>query len=105
MLVPLAALAILACAAFFVGQRLKLALQSRAGLDDRRYSFIIEVLTGITTVRAWPWSRRWRRYDRLQESSAGSTYDATFFSNLAQGLGAVFSNLTMVASAPSARSW
>lgn len=96
-LVPLAALAILACAAFFVGQRLKLALQSRAGLDDRRYSFIIEVLTGITTVKGLAMEpQMMRRYDRLQESSAGSTYDATFFSNLAQGLGAVFSNLTMV---------
>ncbi len=96
-LVPLAALVLLAGAALLVGRRLKLALESRATLDDRRYSFIIEVLTGINTVKGLAMEAQMqRRYDRLQESSAASTYDTTFFSNLAQGLGAGFSNLTMV---------
>ncbi|MDJ0980113.1 MAG: ABC transporter transmembrane domain-containing protein [Kiloniellales bacterium] len=96
-LVPMAALVLLAGAALLVGRRLKLALESRATLDDRRYSFIIEVLTGINTVKGLAMEAQMqRRYDRLQESSAASTYDATFFSNLAQGLGAGFSNLTMV---------
>ena len=97
-LVPLAALVLLAGAAFFVGQRLKLALERRASLDDRRYSFIIEVLTGINTVKGLAMEAQMlRRYDRLQETSAASTYSATFYSNLAQSLGAGFSNLTMVA--------
>ena len=96
-LVPLAALVLLAAAALLVGRRLKLALESRATLDDRRYSFIIEVLTGINTVKGLAMEAQMqRRYDRLQESSAASTYNTTFFSNLAQGLGAGFSNLTMV---------
>jgi len=96
-LVPMAALVLLAGAALLVGRRLKLALESRATLDDRRYSFIIEVLTGINTVKGLAMEAQMqRRYDRLQESSAASTYNATFFSSLAQGLGAGFSNLTMV---------
>lgn len=96
-LVPLAALLLLAGAALIVGRQLKLALESRAALDDRRYSFIIEVLTGITTVKGLAMEAQMqRRYDRLQESSAASTYETTFYSNLAQGLGAGFSNLTMV---------
>ena len=74
-LVPLAAL-LLAGAALIVGRQLKLALESRAALDDRRYSFIIEVLTGITTVKGLAMEAQMqRRYDRLQESSAASTYE------------------------------
>ncbi|MDJ0944615.1 MAG: ABC transporter transmembrane domain-containing protein [Kiloniellales bacterium] len=96
-LVPMLALVLLAGAALLVGRQLKLALETRATLDDRRYSFIIEVLTGINTVKGLAMEAQMqRRYDRLQESSAASTYDTTFFSNLAQGLGAGFSNLTMV---------
>ena len=75
-LVPMAALGLLAVAALLVGRRLKLALQSRATLDDRRYSFIIEVLTGINTVKGLAMEAQMqRRYDRLQESSAASTYN------------------------------
>ncbi len=97
-LVPIMALLCLAIAAYFVGRELKEALQDRADLDDRRYSFIIEILSGITTVKGLAMEPLMqRRYDRLLEGNASSTYRATFFSNLAQGLGTGFSNLTMVA--------
>ncbi len=97
-LVPLSLLLLLAGSALLVGSMLKSALQERAALDDRRYNFIIEVLSGIQTVKGLAMEALLqRRYERLQESGAASTYSCTYFSNLAQGVGAIFSNLTMVA--------
>ncbi len=96
-LVPVALLCILALAAGAVGFFLRGALEERAQLDDRRYNFIIEVLTGILTVKGLAMEPLiLRRYERLQESGAASTYRCTFFSSLAQGIGSVFSSLAMV---------
>ena len=96
-LVPLVLLGILAIAAGAVGFYLRGALEERAVLDDRRYNFIIEVLTGIQTVKGLAMEPLiQRRYERLQESGAASTYRCTFFSSLAQGIGSVFSSLAMV---------
>ena len=96
-LVPVVLLVILALAAGAVGFYLRGALEERAVLDDRRYNFIIEVLTGILTVKGLAMeSLILRRYERLQESGAASTYRCTFFSSLAQGIGSVFSSLAMV---------
>ncbi len=97
-LVPLSLLLLLAGSALLVGTLLRSALEERAALDDRRYNFIIEVLSGIQTVKGLAMEALLqRRYERLQESGAASTYSCTYFSNLAQGVGAIFSNLTMVA--------
>jgi ATP-binding cassette subfamily C protein LapB len=38
-----------------------------------------------------------RRYERLQQGAAMATYDTAFLSNLAQGMGTLFSNVTLVA--------
>ena len=96
-LVPLALLILLASAALLVGHFLKQALEERAQLDDRRYSFIIEVLSGMQTVKGLAMEPLLqRRYERLQESGAVNTFRCTFLSNLAQGIGSSFSNLTMV---------
>ncbi len=97
-LVPLSLLLLLAGSALLVGALLRSALEERATLDDRRYNFIIEVLSGIQTVKGLAMEALLqRRYERLQESGAASTYSCTYFSNLAQSVGAIFSNLTMVA--------
>jgi len=96
-LVPIGMLCLLMAAASLLGQRLKAALRQRAELDDRRYNFIIEVLGSMFTVKCLAMERLMqRRYERLQQNGAVGTYRTTFLSNLAQGLGAVFSNLTMV---------
>ena len=96
--VPLVTLALLAVAALLVGRLLKKALAERATLDDRRYSFMIEALGGIQTIKGLAMEALMqRRYERLQESAAAATYRNTFLSNLAQGLGSLLSNLTLVA--------
>lgn len=97
-LVPVGLILVLLGVSISLGNRLKTTLEDRSTLDDRRYNFIIEVLNGIHTVKALAMEALLqRRYERLQESGAASTYRVTFLSNMAQGLGASFSNLTMVA--------
>jgi ATP-binding cassette subfamily C protein LapB len=97
-LVLITLLALLALCAFLVGRVLQRALQERVSLDKRRYNFIIEVLEGIMTAKGLAMeSLLLRRYERLQQSGAANTYQVTFFSNFSQSLGALFSNLTMIA--------
>ena len=97
-LVPMAMLLLLVAIALYVGKVLKAALNKRADLDDRRYNFIIEILGGMQTVKGLGMEPLLlRRYERLQETGAASTYHCTVLSNLSQGIGSLSSNLTMVA--------
>lgn len=97
-LVPVVLLVFLGIVAGLIGHRLRAALSERAELDDRRYNFIIEVLSGIMTVKGLAMEPLiLRRYERLQETGAASTYRCTYLSNLAQSVGSIFSNLAMVA--------
>ena len=95
--VPIVVFLVLVLCALAVGRLLRQALESRAVLDDRRYSFVIEVLSGIQTVKLLAMEPQMqRRYERLQEATAGASYDVSLIANLAQGLGWFFSNLTMI---------
>ena len=97
-LIPLCIFAVLAVASLTIGLWLRRALTDRATLDDRRYSFVIEALSGIQTIKLLAMEPLMqRRYERLQESTAAASYLVTFIGNLAQGTGWFFSNLTMVA--------
>ncbi|MFQ5971147.1 MAG: peptidase domain-containing ABC transporter [Alphaproteobacteria bacterium] len=94
--VPLGIFAVLATAAGFVTLVLRAMLNERASLDERRYSFIIEVLTGIQTVKCWAMEALMqRRYERLQEGGAASTYRVVFVSNLAQAMSTLAANLAL----------
>lgn len=95
--VPIGLLAALAGLGLWLGRRLKASIQERAELDDRRYSFIIEVLSRIQTVKSLAMEPLLlRRYERLQERAALGTYKTTRLSNLTQSVGALFSSLVMV---------
>lgn len=96
--VPLVMLCFVAIGSLLIGRSLRAALEERAELDDRRYSFIIEVLSAIHTIKGLAFEAAMvRRYERLQESGAGITYRVTFLNNLSQAMGQVFSYATMVA--------
>ncbi len=96
--VPLTTLALFVVVSLVVGLVLRKALRRRAESDDRRFSFIIELLGGIHTVKAMAMEEQMlRRYERLQEAAAETTYNASFVSGLAQGFGTLFSQLTMIA--------
>ncbi|MFZ5609440.1 MAG: peptidase domain-containing ABC transporter [Pseudomonadota bacterium] len=96
-IVPTLLMVVFAAAALWVGHHLRQALAARSMLDDRRYNFIIEVLSGIRTVKALAMERLMqRRYERLMESCAGAGHDVGYWSGIAQGVGALFGQATMV---------
>lgn len=95
-LVPLTLIALFTATAMFVGRRLKKALESRTLADDRRFSFIIEVLSGIHTVKGLAMEEQMlRRYERLQETCADADYHVAFNSANASSVGALFSQLVL----------
>jgi len=97
-IVPLILLGLFALVTLFVGRGLKQALDQRSVWDDRRYNFLIEVLTGIHTVKGLALEAQMvRRYERLQESTAASVRKVAIQNNMAQSLGAVFSQVTLIA--------
>lgn len=97
-LVPVILLGVFVATAYLLGERLGKALDQRADWDDRRYNFIIELLSGIHTVKGLALeSLMLRRYERLLSSCVGTSYQTTFLASIAQGLGGLFSQLTMIA--------
>lgn len=95
-LVPIALIIIFSITAVFVGIKLKNALESRMMADDRRYSFIIEVLGGIHTVKGLAMEDQMiRRYERLQETCAAAEYNVALHSSTAISTGALFSQLVL----------
>ncbi|RME66055.1 MAG: ATP-binding cassette domain-containing protein, partial [Alphaproteobacteria bacterium] len=97
-IVPLLLMLAFGAAALAIGNCLHRALDARAHCDDRRYNFIIEVLTGIRTVKGLGMERlMMRRYERLMESSAAASYHVGYLSHLAQSIGSSFSQITMIA--------
>lgn len=95
---PIIILAATAGAAIWCGRNLHAALEDRTGNDNRRYNFIIDVLSKIPTVKAiGTESLMVRRYERLQGHSAAATYRSTFYSSMARSAGAMSSQIMMAA--------
>ena len=95
-LVPIALIIFFAIAAMIVGKKLRGALENRMLADDRRYSFIIEVLGGIHTVKGLAMEEQMiRRYERLQETCATADYNVALHSSSASSTGALFSQLVL----------
>ncbi len=97
-IVPIALLLIFGLVTLFVGRGLRKFLSEKSLWEDRRYNFLIEVLTGIHTVKSLALEAQMvRRYERLQETTAEVLQKVTFQNSIAQGLGALFSQMTLVA--------
>lgn len=96
-LLPLLLLAVFSLSAAALGRGLHKALGERSVWDDRRYSFIIETLSGIHTIKSMAMERLIeRRYERLMQSCSMAGMKTVYFSGLAQSLGSSFSQITMV---------
>lgn len=96
-LLPLFLLVAFSLSAAALGGNLHKALSDRTVWDDRRYSFIIETLSGIHTIKSMAMERLIeRRYERLMASCSTAGMKTIYFSGLAQSLGSSFSQITMV---------
>ncbi len=96
-LAPILLLLVFAILTVLMGSGLKKALDERSTWDDRRYNFLIEVLTGIHTVKGLALEAQMvRRYERLQETTAGVIKKVAFQNGVAQSFGSVFSQITLI---------
>ncbi|MDA1090870.1 MAG: ATP-binding cassette domain-containing protein [Proteobacteria bacterium] len=94
-LVPLILICIFAIAAVAL-KRLGKVLDAGLQADDRRFGFIIEALGGIHTVKGLGMEEQMlRRYERLQESSAETDYQAARLEGAAINVGMLLSGLAV----------
>lgn len=94
--VPIVLIALFALNAARVGYRLREAIADRMVADERRFNFIIEVLSGIHTLKSMAMETQMvRRYERLQETCARCDYRVTTFGSSAMNMGALYSQLTL----------
>ena len=88
--------------AAWLGWHLRRVLRDRMEADDRRFNFIIEVLSGIHTVKALAMEPQMqRRYERLQETSSQANYRVTASNAHAANAGGIFAYTTLFAVAGS----
>lgn len=95
-LVPIALIALLCLAALVLGG-LRSAIAEGMLANDRRLGFIIEVLSGVQTVKGLGMEEQMlRRYERLQETSADADYRLALHQGRSLGLGAVLVQLALI---------
>jgi ATP-binding cassette, subfamily C, bacterial LapB len=97
-LVPIALFGVLVVVTAISGSALRKVLSDRWEYDDRRYSFIVETLSGIPAIKSMAMEPQiQRRYERLLRTGASATYRTIELGGIAQSFGAVFAGVTMVA--------
>jgi ATP-binding cassette subfamily C protein LapB len=90
LLVSLLVIALAFGGACFTGVRLRQAVHARSDVDDRRISFLLEVLDAAHTIKgAAIETAILRRYERLLEQAAVAGYRTSFIGGIAQGLGSI----------------
>lgn len=95
-ILPILIMLLATLGAIWTGRHLRAGLEDRTGSDNRRYNFIIDVLSKIATVKAIGMeSLMVRRYERLQNYSASANYRSTLNSSLARTTGAMSSQIMM----------
>ena len=96
-LVPIVVAVICAVTVMVMGHRLNHSLNERANNDDRRYSFMLEVLNGIENVKGLALEHLMlRRYERLLASSANHSSDIAYYGAMNQAVGAIGANASMI---------
>ncbi len=96
-LVSFLSLALTAALAYITGLKIQAMLALRKRDDDQRMNFIIEILTGIHTVKSMAMEPLMlRRYERLQRNSATKDYKLAVLSDTAFSLGSLISQLNII---------
>lgn len=69
----------------------------RQQLDRRKYDFVIEVLTGLETIKTMSCEpQMMRRYERLQEAIAVAFHRSVHLDGATQSMSAAFASVTMI---------
>lgn len=93
-IVPIIILLIFIAASLWSGSHLRVALEKRFDVDDRRYNFIIQILSNYHTMKAIGMEDLiLRRYERLQRQCALVEQDVNFHSSHSRDLSTFFSFL------------
>jgi ATP-binding cassette subfamily C protein LapB len=96
--VPLAIFAALVGVGLGLGRKLRMVAEDRSRGEERRHAFVVEVLSGIHTIKSMGMEALMnRRYERLVAAEAGRTHDALRLGARAHEVGAAASQLTIVA--------
>jgi len=96
--VPIVLIAIFMVITWFLGNRLMTALKAQGACDDKRYNFIIEALQGIHSIKAYGVEAVFqRRYEKLEEDSSLSNYNASLISTEGYTFGVLFNEIMVIA--------
>ena len=99
-LVPLVLLVIFGVAAWWTGRELRKRVQAGAIEDERRFNFILEVLSGIHTVKALGMETLMlRRYERLIDGCGRADFRTQIWNGESSNFSAVIASITLVAMA------
>jgi ABC-type protease/lipase transport system fused ATPase/permease subunit len=83
---------------WFLGNRLMKALKAQGVCDDKRYNFIIEALQGIHSIKSYGIEAVFqRRYERLEEDSSLTNYNASLVSTEGYTFGVLFNEVMIIA--------
>jgi ATP-binding cassette subfamily C protein LapB len=95
--VPLGLLAAFVLVSRIAGRRLRNALEARAEADDRKFGFVISVLTGIHTAKALgAEAQLMRKFEREQADVTLSSHQVALASGFAGTLSAGFSQIVLI---------
>ncbi|MGI9492697.1 MAG: peptidase domain-containing ABC transporter [Geminicoccaceae bacterium] len=104
-LVPLTLSAIFLLIGWYVGTLLHAALIERSKFDDRRSNFLVELFTGIDSVKSLVLEEQMRRrYERLFDSVDPLVYKAASLTAVVRGMSDAFAQMMIVVVA-SAAAW
>ncbi len=95
---PIAVVVLAGLLALIVGSSLDRAVRRRAELDDQRYNFIFQILSGIHSVKGLGLEAQMlRRYQAYLKPLSAAVLDVARLSAMGNALGATFGNLAMFA--------
>ncbi|GAB4514919.1 MAG: hypothetical protein Tsb0019_13260 [Roseibium sp.] len=95
--VPVALLALFALRTAKLNTRLDDLIEKRSLQDQRKYDFVLEVLSGLNTIKAMAFEPEiLRRFERLQTQISRLGYDYIDLNNRAHGSANLFTVLTTV---------
>ena len=96
-LIPLVLTSIFLFSGWLVGRWIHIALSERSQLDDRRINFLIEIFSGIDSVKALVLEEQMlRRYERLFDGIDPLVYKAATLTAIIRGMSDAFAQMMVI---------